>query len=64
MHRYPLVLSMSLRQKVILASMIIRGVATFGLMAYTMVNFARWMIENSQGIEDALSEETLELRIQ
>ena len=64
MRRYPLVLSMSLKQKVILASMIIRGVATFGLMAFTLFNFARWMIENSQEIEDALSEETLELRIQ
>ena len=64
MHMYPLVLSMSLRQKVILASMIIRGVTTFGLMAYTLVNFARWMIENSQEIDDALLEETLELRIQ
>ena len=64
MHRYPLVFSMSLREKVILASMVIRGVATFGLMAYTLVNFARWMIENSQEIDDALSEETLELRIQ
>ena len=64
MRRYPSVLTMSLRQKVILATMIIRGVATFGLMAYTMVNFARWMIEHSQEIDDALSEETLELRIQ
>jgi len=44
--------------------MIIRGVTTFGLMAYTLVNFARWMIENSQEIDDALLEETLELRIQ
>ena len=64
MHKYSLVLSMSLKQKVILATMIIRGAATFGLMAYTLVNFARWMIENSQEIDDALSEETLEFRIQ
>ena len=64
MRRYPLVLPMSLKQKVILASMIIRGVATFGLMAFTLFNFARWMIENGQEIDDVLSEETLELRIQ
>jgi hypothetical protein len=64
MRRYPLGLIMSLKQKIILAGMIIRGVATFGLMAYAMFNFARWMIENSQEVEDALSEETLELRIQ
>ena len=64
MRRYPLFLTMSLKQKVILASMLIRGVATFGLMAYTMFNFTRWMIENSQKIDEALSEETLELRIQ
>jgi len=53
---------MSLREKVILASMIIKGVATFGLMAYTFVNFAKWMIEHSQEIEEVLSEETIELR--
>lgn len=39
---------MSLRNKVILASMIIRGVATFGLAVFTFVNFARWLIEDSQ----------------
>lgn len=44
--------------------MIIRGAATFGLMAYTLINFAKWMIDNSQEIDDALSEETIELRIQ
>lgn len=43
--------------------MIVRGVATFGLIAYTMFNFARWMIENNQEIDDALTEETLELRL-
>ena len=64
MHWQSYVITMSLKQKVILASMIIRGVATFGLMAYTMVNFARWMIENSQEIENVLSEETIELRIE
>ena len=61
MHRYPLVFTMSLKQKVILASMIIRGLATFGLMAYTLVNFARWMLENNQQIGDENSEANLEL---
>ena len=55
---------MSLRQKVILATMIIKGVATFGLMAYTFVNFARWMMEHREEIDDVLSEETIELRIE
>ena len=59
MFRQSLVFSMSLKQKVILASMIIRGVATFGLMAYTLVNFAMWMIENNQKIEEEYSEENL-----
>ena len=44
--------------------MIIRGVATFGLMAYTMFNFAKWIIEHNQEIDEVLSEETLEVRIQ
>ncbi len=60
---YPLVFTMSLKQKVILASMIIRGVATFGLMAYTMVNFVRWMMESNQDIESEYSEENLEYSI-
>lgn len=55
---------MSLRERIILAGMIIKGVATFGLMAYTMVNFAIWMIENNQKIEKALSEETIEIHIE
>ena len=62
MRKYLSFLFMSLRQKAILATMIIKGVATFGLMAYTLVNFARWMIENKKEIDDTLSEETLELR--
>jgi hypothetical protein len=43
--------------------MIIRGVATFGLMAYTMVNFVRWMMESNQDIESECSEENLEYSI-
>ena len=64
MRRYPLVSIMSLREKVILATMIVKGVATFGLMAYTFVNFARWMMEHREEINDVLSEETIELRIE
>ena len=64
MFRQSLVFTMSLKQKVILASMIIRGVATFGLMAYTLVNLAMWMIENNQKIEEEYSEENLALSIE
>jgi hypothetical protein len=46
------------RTCVILASMIIRGVATFGLMVYTLANFARWLIEDSQ-MDDDYSEDNL-----
>lgn len=63
MHRHPVVFTMSLKQKVIIATMIIRGVATFGLMAYTVVNFARWLIEDSQRMEDDCSEDNFELII-
>ena len=38
---------MSLKNKVILAGMIIRGVATFGLTLYMLVNFAHWLIADS-----------------
>ncbi len=61
MHMYPLVFTMSLKQKVVLASMIIRGVATFGLLAYTMVNFVKWMMDTDQEIEGEYSEENVEL---
>ena len=61
MHKYRLVFTMSLKQKVIVASMIIRGVATFGLMAYTLVNFAKWLIEDSQRMKDDSSEDNYEL---
>ena len=63
MHRYSIFIIMSLKHKVILATMIIRGVATFGLMAYTMVNFVRWMMESNQDIESEYSEENLEYSI-
>ena len=63
MHRYSLFITMSLKQKVILATMIIRGVATFGLMAYAMINFVRWMMESNQDIESECSEENLEYSI-
>jgi hypothetical protein len=61
MRRHPIFITMSLKQKVIIASMIIRGVATFGLMAYTVVNFARWLIEDSQRMEDDYAEDNFEL---
>ena len=44
--------------------MVIRWVAAFGLMAYTMINFAKWMIEQKQKIEDEYSDEKLELSMQ
>ena len=63
MHRHPLVFTMSLKQKVILASMIIRGVATFGLVAYTMVNFVRWMMDTDPEMDGEYSEDNLELSL-
>ena len=45
-------LFMSLKSKIILASMVIRGVASFGLILYTMVNFTRWLLDHN-GTEDA-----------
>ena len=43
--------------------MIIRGVATFGLMAYAFVNFARYLIEDSQRMKDDYPEDNLEIII-
>jgi hypothetical protein len=45
---------MGLKNKIIVASMVIRGVVTFGFLAYSMVNFARWMIaERQREIDEA-----------
>lgn len=38
---------MRIRDKIILLSMIVRGVASFGLAFYTIANFARWYIKES-----------------
>ena len=39
---------MGLKSKIIIAGMVIRGVATFGLALYTFVNFAKWFLEDNQ----------------
>jgi hypothetical protein len=45
---------MGLKNKIIVATMIIRGVVTFGFIAYSMVNFARWVIaERQREIDEA-----------
>ena len=46
-------LVMGLRDKIVIAGMIVRGVATFGLVLFTFVNFAKWVInDNMEGLDE------------
>ena len=39
---------MSIKSKILLATIVIKGVATFGLILYTMVNFAKWLVNEDE----------------
>ena len=50
---------MGIRDKILLAGMVVRGVVTFGLAVYTMVNFAKWLLDNRDLENDEQSNLTL-----
>ena len=39
---------MSVKSKIMLATVIIKGAATFGIILYTMVNFAKWLVNENE----------------